>query len=166
MNWLSLRNNQLKIETLGELPIVLEESIGYVQWIQRNRKILTCNRLDLESLGSWPTIYMSRDFPGVDWGAPSYGLRNCSGNPKQNCLRMKLCWELGESLGNLHNHTQMLLYIQLKYISFQGWSSKWAWSWWLVPLILPGSDVRWMSCLTRPLYILRMWMNCVLKHTT
>jgi hypothetical protein len=31
MNWLSLRNNQLKIETLGELPIVLEESIGYVQ---------------------------------------------------------------------------------------------------------------------------------------
>ena len=29
MNWLSLRNNWLKFETLGELPITLEESIEY-----------------------------------------------------------------------------------------------------------------------------------------
>ena len=27
MDWLSLRNNRLKLETLGELPIILEESI-------------------------------------------------------------------------------------------------------------------------------------------
>ena len=64
MNWLSLRNNQLKFETSGELPIILEESIEYTsnEWKQ-NRKMSTCHRLDLESLGSWPT--MPKNFPGI-----------------------------------------------------------------------------------------------------
>ena len=29
----------------------------YLKWTKQNRKMSTCNRLDLESLGSWPTIY-------------------------------------------------------------------------------------------------------------
>ena len=32
----------------------------------QNRKMSTCNRLDLESLGSWPT--MPKNFPGTDVG--------------------------------------------------------------------------------------------------
>ena len=58
MNRLSLRNNQLKLETSGELPNILEESIEENtsnEWKQ-NRKMSTCNRLDLESLGSWPIV--------------------------------------------------------------------------------------------------------------
>jgi hypothetical protein len=46
----------------------------------------------------------------------------------------KLHWELKEFFGNLQILTQMLSYI---FISFQGWSSKGAWSWWLVPLVQP-----------------------------
>ena len=40
MNRLGLRNNQLKLETSGELPIILEESIENTlnEWKQ-NRKI-------------------------------------------------------------------------------------------------------------------------------
>ena len=53
MNRLSSRNNWLKFKTSGDLPIVLEESIEYTsnEWKQ-NRKMSTCDRLDLESLGS------------------------------------------------------------------------------------------------------------------
>ena len=35
----------------------------YLKWIKQNRKMSTCNRLDLESLGSWPTIYAQK-LPG------------------------------------------------------------------------------------------------------
>ena len=58
MNQLSLRNNRLKFKTSGELPIVLEEYVEEYtlnEWKQ-HRKMSTCNRLDLESLGSWPTL--------------------------------------------------------------------------------------------------------------
>ena len=56
-NRLSLRNNRLKFETSGEIPIILEESIEYasIEWKQ-NRKMWTCNRLDLQTLGSQPVI--------------------------------------------------------------------------------------------------------------
>jgi hypothetical protein len=52
--------NRLKLKTLWELPIVLEESIEEYtsnEWSE-NRKMSICNPLDLESLGSWPTIYI------------------------------------------------------------------------------------------------------------
>ena len=32
MNWLSLRNNQLKFKTSGRLPIILEEFTNYTTW--------------------------------------------------------------------------------------------------------------------------------------
>ena len=35
----------------------------YLKWIKLNWKMSTCNRLDLESLGSWPT--MPKNFPGT-----------------------------------------------------------------------------------------------------
>ena len=63
-NRLSLKNNQLKFETSGELPIILEDSIEYTsnEWKQ-NRKMSTCDRLGLESLGSWPI--MPKNFVGI-----------------------------------------------------------------------------------------------------
>jgi hypothetical protein len=52
MNWLSLRNNRLKLETSGELWIILEESMKeyIMNESKQNRKMSTCNWLDLESL--------------------------------------------------------------------------------------------------------------------
>ena len=35
----------------------------YLKWIKQNQKMSTCNRLKLESLGSWPTIY-AQTLPG------------------------------------------------------------------------------------------------------
>ena len=49
----------------NELPIILEESTEEYtsnEWKQ-NQKMSTCNRLDLESLGSWPT--MPKNFLGT-----------------------------------------------------------------------------------------------------
>ena len=53
MNWLSLRNNQLKFKIAGKLPIILEEFIEEYtlnewmnEWKQQNWKMPTCNRLD------------------------------------------------------------------------------------------------------------------------
>ena len=64
MNLLSLRNNQLKLETSGELLIILEECIEHTSNERKqNQKMSTRNRLDLESLGSWPT--MPKNFPGT-----------------------------------------------------------------------------------------------------
>ena len=56
--WLILRNNRLKFVTSGDLSIILEESMEYTssEWKQ-NRMMSTCNRSDLESLGSWTTVY-------------------------------------------------------------------------------------------------------------
>ena len=63
LNRLSLRNNRWKFETSGILPIALEESIEDTSTERKyqNRKMSTCNRLDLESLGSWPTT-MSKTY--------------------------------------------------------------------------------------------------------
>ncbi len=32
----------------------------YLKWMKRNRTMSTCNRLDSESLGSWPTLYAQK----------------------------------------------------------------------------------------------------------
>ena len=57
MNRLSSRNNQLKFETAGNLPIILEEFIEiYPNLIKENRKMSTYNRLDLQTLGSQPVM--------------------------------------------------------------------------------------------------------------
>ena len=87
MNWLSSSHNRLKFKTSGYLPIILEESIKYTsnEWKQ-NRKMSTCNQLDLESLGSCPT--MPKNFP-------STGPHVCH---KVNCVVLVLtcsvwgCW--------------------------------------------------------------------------
>ena len=51
MNRLSLRNNWLKLETLGEGPTILEVSIEYTSNEQKqNWKMSTCNRLDSGTL--------------------------------------------------------------------------------------------------------------------
>ena len=55
MNRSSLRNERLKFETLGkDLPIVLEESSEYPRMRDKKnqKKISTCNRWDLEGVGS------------------------------------------------------------------------------------------------------------------
>ena len=60
MNWLSLRNNRLKfIKISGKLSIILDKSIiMYLKLlkIKKKQKITTCNRLDLATLASWPTV--------------------------------------------------------------------------------------------------------------
>ena len=57
MNRLSLRNNRLKFKNSGELPITLEEFIKYSPFfIKENRRMSTCNRLDLQTLGSQPVM--------------------------------------------------------------------------------------------------------------
>ena len=38
----------------------------YLKWIKQKWKMSTCNRLDLESLGSWPTLYVQK-LPGHWW---------------------------------------------------------------------------------------------------
>jgi hypothetical protein len=51
MNRLDLRNNRLKFRTSGKQPIFFEESIQYISNRRKNRKMSTCNWLDLETLG-------------------------------------------------------------------------------------------------------------------
>jgi hypothetical protein len=51
MNRLSLRNDRLKFETAGILPIVVEEYIEHApNLIKEHRKMSTCNRLDLQTI--------------------------------------------------------------------------------------------------------------------
>ena len=69
--------------------------------------------------------------------APSYGVRNCSGKPGGGN-------PIG-NLGNLQNPSQMLSHKPWNFISFQGWSSEGALSWWLVPLVLPFTRKRGRS---------------------
>ena len=53
MNWLSLRNNWLKLKDSGDLRIHFRGIYRiYLNLLKRNRKMSTCNRLDLETLGS------------------------------------------------------------------------------------------------------------------
>ena len=51
MNRLRLSNNRLKFKTAGKLPIILEEFIEY-----KRRMSSTCNRLELQALGSQPVM--------------------------------------------------------------------------------------------------------------
>ena len=70
MNRLSLRNNRLKFETLGELPIVLKRNLQNIPQINERIKTGRCqhvtNRLDLESLARiLDRLYMPTNFPGT-----------------------------------------------------------------------------------------------------
>ena len=57
MNWLSLRNDRLKLKTAGKVPIIFKESIEYASnFIKENRRMSTCNRLDLQTLESQPVM--------------------------------------------------------------------------------------------------------------
>jgi hypothetical protein len=57
MNRLSLRNNRLKFKIAGKLAIILEEFIEYTpNLIKENRRMSTCNRLDVQTLGSLPIM--------------------------------------------------------------------------------------------------------------
>ena len=58
MNSLSLRNNRLKFKTARKLPIILGGSyrIYHPNLIQESQRISTCNRLDLQRLGSQPVV--------------------------------------------------------------------------------------------------------------
>ena len=62
------RNNRLKFKTSGELPIIWEESTEEYISNEHSSKIRrmssTCNQLDSESLGSWPTT-MPKNFLGT-----------------------------------------------------------------------------------------------------
>ena len=62
---LSLRNNwRLKLKTAGKLPIILEEFDRiFFNLIKENRRMSTCNWLDLQTLVSQPMI-MPTDLPG------------------------------------------------------------------------------------------------------
>ena len=63
MNWLSLRNNRLKFKTAEKLSIILEEFVEYTpNLIKENRRMWTCNRSDLQSLGSQPVV-MPKNIP-------------------------------------------------------------------------------------------------------
>ena len=65
MDWLSWRFSRLKLETsAGELLIDLEESI---EWTSNEWKLLTCDWLDLESLGPWPTMPKNLVLFGLLW---------------------------------------------------------------------------------------------------
>ena len=57
MNRLSLRNNWLKFKAAGKLPIVLRGIYRiYLNLVKENRRMSTCNRLDLQTLGSQPVM--------------------------------------------------------------------------------------------------------------
>ena len=62
MKQLSLRNNRLEFKTAGKLPIILEVFIEYAI-TKENRKMSTCNRLDLGILG-YRLVIMPKNLPG------------------------------------------------------------------------------------------------------
>ena len=62
MNRLSLKHNRLKFKIAGILPIILEEFHKiYPNLIKENRRMSTCTRLDLQTLGS--QLVMSKSLP-------------------------------------------------------------------------------------------------------
>ena len=64
MNWLRSRDNRLKLKTSGNFTDLFTGIYRiYLKWIKPNRNMSTCNRLDLELLGSWPT--MPKNLPGT-----------------------------------------------------------------------------------------------------
>ena len=71
MNRLSLRNNRLKFQTQRITDHFRGIYRIYLRWIKKkNWKMSTCNQLDLESLGSWPT--MPKNFPGTRVGCQDF----------------------------------------------------------------------------------------------
>ena len=56
-DWVREVASRLKFTSSRNLPIILEDYIKHTsnEW-KKNRKMSTCIQLDLESLGSWPTI--------------------------------------------------------------------------------------------------------------
>ena len=58
------KNKWLKLETSEEFLITSEESVKYTfEWMKQNQEMSTCNRLHLESLGPWLTLYAHK-LPG------------------------------------------------------------------------------------------------------
>ena len=59
MNQSSLRNNQLKFKTSGELPIISEEFREYTSNYDKEKleDVNMSPRLDLETLGSRPVMH-------------------------------------------------------------------------------------------------------------
>ena len=57
------KNDQLKVEISGRLPICFRGICRMnLKSVKKNRKITTCNRLDLETLGFW--LIMPKILPG------------------------------------------------------------------------------------------------------
>ena len=140
MNWLSLRNNQLTLETSRELSIVLEESIDEYtsnEWKQ-NRKMSTCNRLDLESLGSWPT--MSKNFLGI-------GFQGLTCVWAQFMPWPKTPWPIREFLKSWHL-SMLFVYMFLTIL----WALSWRWSY---PLSLSKRDKTMGYILLWKIFLLR-----------
>jgi hypothetical protein len=63
---MSLKNNRLKFKTPRKLPIILEEFIKEYtpNLIKEDRRMSTCNQLNLQTLGSQP-ISMPKNLPGL-----------------------------------------------------------------------------------------------------
>ena len=54
--------NRLKFKTAGKLPIILEFHRIYPNLVRENRRIWTCNRLDLQTLGC-QLVIMPKNLP-------------------------------------------------------------------------------------------------------
>jgi hypothetical protein len=67
MNRLSLRYNRFEVRNFMRSTDRFRGIYGvYLKWIKPNGKMPTCNRFDLESLGSWPTMSKLVNFPSSD----------------------------------------------------------------------------------------------------
>ena len=72
MNRLSSRNNRLKFKTVGKITDHFRGIYGiYPNSIKEHRMMWTCNRLDLQTLGSQPV--MLKNLPD-HWARPGRGL--------------------------------------------------------------------------------------------
>ena len=75
----------------------------HLKWIKQNRKISTCNRVDLESLGSWPTLCpkTSRANCRLDRGIISVYITNVVIRPTGRELGDKVIRSQGVRLQNM-----------------------------------------------------------------
>ena len=81
MNRMSLRNNRLKFNTAGNLPIIFRGIYRiYFNLTKKNRRMSTCNRLDLQTLGSQPV--MPKNLP--DHCLPSTKINSYMKTPSRN----------------------------------------------------------------------------------
>ena len=89
MNRLSFRNNRLKFKTAGKLTDHYEGIYTlYPDSIKENRRLWTCNWLDLQILGSQPII-MPKNLPDHWHGVPHWMLG------RRQMHHHKLCFLLG-----------------------------------------------------------------------